>query len=286
MRATVAGGQGVNAARAMRALGAPVQAYSLVGRADLLLFGELLESERVPAVLVPVDQSTRHGLTLFVEDIDHPAAHSIGTGFTLTDTSPLDTLIKRLEDDIVAGDIIVLHGSCPPHLPSSTWGRIGKLVVAKGAYLMADIHGECLPTSLYAERFHICKINEQESSCLVADDITGDPAVSAALRTMAERGVSLPIVTRGSEGLRFLIGNEIWLAHCLVGRPRILVGAGDACMAGLAVAFARGIRDAADLVRWGVATAVAHIEGCEGSGLYSRALSRAPEVVFRLVEHF
>jgi tagatose 6-phosphate kinase len=84
--------------------------------------------------------------------------------------------------------------------------------------------------------------------------------VDAALRFMAEKGVKLPVVSRGAEGLRYLLDGRIGTERKAVERPRFLVGAGDAATAGLAVALQRGMGPL-EAIRYAVAVAAAHVEG-------------------------
>lgn len=97
--------------------------------------------------------------------------------------------------------------------------------------------------------------------------------MDAALRFLAARGVGWPVVSRGAEGLRFLIDGEIGAESRPVEHPRILVGAGDAAMAGLAVALQRRMAPL-DAIGFALAVAAAHVEG--SSVLSSRDNSRSP----------
>ena len=69
---TLASGKGINAARTIAALGEPVKAYALIGRADLDRFRDLLASDRVESSLIPIEASTRHNLTLLDESSGRP----------------------------------------------------------------------------------------------------------------------------------------------------------------------------------------------------------------------
>src|SRR4051794_10511457 len=55
---TLASGKGINAARTIAALGEPVKAYGLIGRADRDRFQSLLERDGVETALVPIDAPT------------------------------------------------------------------------------------------------------------------------------------------------------------------------------------------------------------------------------------
>jgi 1-phosphofructokinase family hexose kinase len=250
---TLASGKGINAARTIASLGEPVKAYTLIGRADQDRFRELLEKDRVESLLVPIDSSTRHNLTLLDESAGRPAAHVRAPGFALSNPSPIESLTAELAKDIQPGDRVILHGSTPQGLDARTWARIGEAAVERGAKLLLDIYGEPLLHALELP-VEVCKPNEEEIRVL---PVAG---VDAALRFMVERGVRLPVVSRGAEGLSFLIDGRIGNERKAVEHPRFLVGAGDAAMAGLTVALQRGLSPL-EAIRYAVAMAAAHVEG-------------------------
>jgi 6-phosphofructokinase 2 len=146
-------------------------------------------------------------------------------------------------------------------LDPRTWARLGRAAVDRGATLLLDIYGEPLLHALENLPVTICKPNEEEIRILPGiKDLSGNAAVDAALHFLADRGVRLPVVSRGAEGLRFLMDGRIGTARLPVEHPRFLVGAGDACMAGLTVALRRGL-PVLEAIRYAVAVAARHVEG-------------------------
>jgi 1-phosphofructokinase len=251
---TLPSGKGINAARTIAALGEPVKAYGLIGRADLDLFQNLLRREGVETALVPLDAPTRRNLTVLDLASGRPAAHVRAPGFTLDDPAPVDALLAELEHDVQPGDLVSLHGSLPQGLDPRTWARLGRAAVDRGAVLLLDLYGEPLLHALDLP-VAVCKPNEEEIRILPG--VTGP---DDALRYLAARGVGLPVVSRGAEGLSFLVEGRIGTARLPVEKPRFLVGAGDACMAALIVARQRGLSDL-EAVRFAVAVAAAHVAG-------------------------
>jgi 1-phosphofructokinase family hexose kinase len=260
---TLASGKGINAARTIASLGEPVKAYGLIGRSDFGCFVDLLKEDGVESALIAIDARTRHNLTLLDESSGQPAAHARAPGFTLDDPAPVEALTAELAGDIQSGDLVILHGSTPEGLDPRTWARLGRAAVDRGATLLLDIYSEPLLHALENLPVTICKPNEEEIRILPGiGELSGDTAVDAALRFLADRGVRLPVVSRGAEGLRFLADGRIGTARLPVERPKFLVGAGDACMAGLAVALRRGL-PVLEAIRYAVAVAEAHVEGVD-----------------------
>jgi len=260
---TLASGKGINAARTIASLGEPVKAYGLIGRSDFGRFVDLLKEDGVASALIAIDARTRHNLTLLDESAGRPAAHARAPGFTLDDPAPAEALTAELARGVHPGDLVILHGSTPGGLDTRTWARLGRAAVDRGATLLLDIYGEPLLHALGNLPVAVCKPNEEEIRILPGiGELSGDTAVDAALRFLADRGVRWPVVSRGAERLRFLVDGRIGTARLPVERPRFLVGAGDACMAGLAVALRRGL-PALEAIRYAVAVAATHVAGAE-----------------------
>jgi 1-phosphofructokinase family hexose kinase len=251
---TLASGKGINAARTVAALGEPVKAYGLIGKTDRDRFQSLLERVGVDTALVPIDATTRRNLTVLDLASGRPAAHFRAPGFTLSDPAPVEALREELESDVRPGDLVSLHGSLPGGLDPRTWARLGRAALDRGALLFLDLYGEPLLHALDLP-VEICKPNEEEMRILPGVTTPDD-----ALRYLAARGVGLPLVSRGAEGLSYRVDGRIGTARQAVAKPRYLVGAGDACMGGLLVARQRGL-GSLEAVRFAVGVAAAHVAG-------------------------
>ena len=259
--ATLPSGKGFNAARCVRLLGGEVKAYGLVGASDCEEFQSRLSEEGIDAALVPVPGRTRRNLTLLNVTGGGPAAHVKGAGFALESDAPFRALTELLGDEIEPGDIVTLNGSTPRGLPDSAWAECGSMVSEKGAALLVDVSGEPLRRVLERCRILACKPNEEEMRVLADERLDRDVAVRRALEFMSSRSVTLPLVTLGQDGLRFMADGRLWSACCDTPGARVFVGAGDACVAGLATGFARDNASPSDAVRYGVAAATAHVQG-------------------------
>lgn len=281
---TMAAGKGVNAARVVHILGDRVTAYALVGQSDRAHFERLLKQDGVDSRLVFIDHETRHNLTVLDASSTSPAAHFMGPRFVLDDEEPIKALMEKLEHDIQAGDLVTLHGSVPQGVDHSVWVKIGKLALEKGAALLVDTYAEPLIHALENLQIEACKPNQEEIQIIPGvSGKTGEEAASAALRYMAAKSVSLPIVSLGANGLRFAMDGQIWSATYPVQHPRIQVGPGDACVAGLAVLLNEG-KPLMEIIRSGVAAAVAHVEGIEPSLFRERASTIIPEIKLQRLE--
>lgn len=275
---TLASGKGFNVARVVGLLGERVKAYGLVGSLDRDEFASRLGGEELPAGLVAVPGRTRRNLTLLDVDGRRPAAHFKGPGFKLENDAPFRALLELLGGEIEAGDLVTLNGSTPKGLSAVVWAECGRLAIEKGARLIVDVSGEPLRRVLEQCRALACKPNEEEMGVLTGNLPEQEQAARLALEFMSSHEVTLPTVTLGQDGLRFVADGEFWSARCDVTNARVVVGAGDACVAGLAVAFVRGVAPLSDIARHGVAAATVHVRGETHSNFAAEIEKTLPSV--------
>lgn len=271
-RQSLPSGKGINAGRVVRALGAPVVVYGLIGGAEHEAFRESLAEHGVESRMVEVDAPTRRNLTLAVKDIAKPAAHFRAPGFSLRDKAPIEQLKARLRSETQPGDIVSLHGSTPDGLDAATWTEIALVARDCGAQLLADVYGPSLPRLIASVETTCCKPNEHEVGTLpIAAETDAAGTAMSALHFMSRHQVRLPVVTLGVQGLLFAVGEDIWQAKLAPTVARVSVGAGDACAAGMLVALQEGCESLHEVARAGIAAAVAHVEATPPEQFSDRA---------------
>ena len=243
----VAGGKGLNVARATATLGGDVRAVApLGGHAGRWVAAEL-ERDGLPADVVEMAGETRSCL-------------SVADGGALTefyeDAAPLgDDGWERLEAAVIArlgeADWLTLSGSLPPGAPRDGHARLIAAARAAGVSVAVDTHGEPLEHALRAEP-DLVKVNAAE-----AEPLVGRQQQAAALRELT--GGRAAAVTHGAEGLE-LCDEE---GRAWRGWPPALgpypVASGDACLAGIVCARASG-GDWAEAVALGLGAAAANAE--------------------------
>jgi 1-phosphofructokinase family hexose kinase len=255
---TVPGGKGLNAARAAAALGGSVTAAAIVaGRAgdwiverlvSLGIDARIARSSGETRTCVSVLDRTSGALTEIYERGDEIEAAA---------WTALEAIVRA---ELEIGDIaaIALSGSLPPGAPADGYGRIGRMA---GAYprpvpVLADTYGSALAAVL-AQRPAVVKLNAgeaSEASGVPVQDLASAAAAGAALR---DAGASCVIVTLGLGGAVVVTADRI--THLVPPglRGPYSVGSGDAFLAGLAVAFARG-ESVVEAGRLGMAAGVAN----------------------------
>ena len=255
-------GKGINCAKVLRRLGHDVRAYGLIGHEDRDLFLRSLSVDGIEATLTTVNAPTRRNLTLFSNGACSPAAHFRASGFPRSALQPIQGLAFQLEKECEPNDIISLHGSIPDGCPTDVWSLFVAVAERKKARVALDVYG--LPLRLLVENGHVClcKPNDEEIESLPGvDGSSSDTCTRQALSYMSAHGVQISAVTRGEQGVWFVRSGRLFCSSVKAGEAKVLVGAGDACMAGMLAAMNEGNQDSTEVVALGTAAAAAHVEG-------------------------
>jgi tagatose 6-phosphate kinase len=239
-----AGGKGVNVARVLHQLGAPVLATGLLGGVVGDRVAALLAD--LPAGFVRIGGETRR--TVVAGDGQE------ATGFwepgPVVSGAEWSAFTRHFEQLCAHAEVVVCSGSLPPGVPVDGYAQLIAAARRHGAGTVLDTSGPALPAGLAAEP-DLIKPNAAELAEL---------AVAVPARTIVA-------ASHGPDGLHVrgpgarLHGR---LPDRLDGNP---TGAGDACVAALARGLAAGtpwpelVRDAVALSAAAVAAPVAgHVD--------------------------
>jgi len=256
---TQASGKGIGVARAVHQLGAPCVAYALVGEIGSDRFRAQVEADGIDVRIFSAPGRVRDNLTLTNDNVAALAGHAVGSRLTSVPSEVVDALVDCLIADIQPGDIVTLNGGLPGGPSVDTWARIAEQAYSEGATVIADIQGEAFVSAVATGKVSAAKPNEEEVRALPG--VAGADSLEAAVagvRALRGFGVADPMVTLGARGVVHIVDDTICLSHCPVADPRLVVGAGDAFLAG----YCAGL-GGTDPVRFALAVAAAHVSGLD-----------------------
>jgi 1-phosphofructokinase family hexose kinase len=258
----VAGGKGLNVARAAHALGGDVRAVALLRGHTGKWLEEMLASEGVAGSFVWTHGESRASLS-----VADRATGGLTEFYEHGSEVPVASWIETVQ---VVADLLpqmrwlTISGSLPPGAPVEGYREVVAEARAAGVAVALDSEGERLRLALWA-RPDVVKVNAREAGELldVGTD-TRDGAVTAAreLRERAGGDGHAGLVTRGADGVVLCAPDgSCWEGRLYV-RGRYPVGSGDSFLAGLVVALDRGDgwKEALQLAL-GAATANAELAG-------------------------
>ena len=164
-----------------------------------------------------------------------PIIKSIDTANAEYDVLTFASAIAGLAE----GDILILAGSIPSSLPQTTYERLLARLEGHGVHTVVDATRDLLVNVLQYHPFLI-KPNDHELGEIVGRTLTTDADITAAARTLQEKGARNVLVSMAGDGALLL--DEKGEVH-RIGTPKgkvvNSVGAGDSMVAGFVAGYLR-----------------------------------------------
>ncbi|EXX91276.1 tagatose-6-phosphate kinase [Paenibacillus darwinianus] len=243
------GGKGNNVAKVARLLGSDVTASGFLGGDSGRFVHQQLTVKGVGSKPVWVAGQTREALNI----IDRVG----GTQTEILEPGPEIEAVewdgmKALTQTLAAmSRIVCFSGSLPRGVPIQAYADLIRIAKTAGALTILDSSGESLAQGLESGPF-ICKPNREELAQLTGGGVdTPAGAIGAARQIIADKGVSMIVVSLDKDGSVVVTADSAWAVR----PPKIAavntVGCGDALVAGIACYLDELGRqpDAAELLR-------------------------------------
>ena len=229
---TIAGGKGINIARALKLLGEPVVATGLAGGGSGERILDDLSREGILHDFVRISDTSRTSTAV----IDPMA----GTYTEINEWGPhvepdeLEILREKLDYLVRGADFVVFAGTLPRGVSESFYAETIREVNRQGVAAVLDSEGEPLRLGVEAEPFLVSP-NQQEAEALVGQELSEEQDFVFALDQIAEMGARNVLITQES-GCYALLRNHRekhrYHASATLVEPVSPVGAGDVLLAG------------------------------------------------------
>jgi 1-phosphofructokinase family hexose kinase len=244
------GGKGLHVALTVAALGEPVALVGLVDRTRELT--SFLAVRGIAFHGVPVSTPLRTCLAIYEADGRVTELLEPGPEVPSDAAEQLVATFHRLAS---AARIAVISGSLPPGLADDTYAHAIEALHRDGIRCIVDASGEPLRLAVQARPF-LVKPNRDEAERLTATPLR-DPATAGSAALRIADAVEVAVISLGQDGAVAASRGALVHAGVELVDARHPVGSGDAMVAGLAVAFARGL-EVPDALRLGVACGAAN----------------------------
>jgi 1-phosphofructokinase family hexose kinase len=249
---TVAGGKGINVARALALLGKPVIATGLAGGPTGQRLIEELTEESILHDLTPIAEESR--INLAVIDPTSSEQTEINERGPEVTAQEVDTFLDRLDYLARGTSICVLAGSLPPGVEPDLYARIVRELREREITVVLDSDGEPMRAGVRAGPSVITP-NVLEAEELVGHEFQGPGDLASGLGQLLELGAGEAVVTR-TDGCVAAVGGPADRTFYEVRTDALdavaAVGSGDAFVAGFVAARYDGA-PAADCLAFGVA---------------------------------
>jgi 1-phosphofructokinase family hexose kinase len=269
---TLAGGKGINVARALKRLEVPVVATGLAGGRTGTRIVEELTAEAILNDFVRIREESRTS-TLVVDPTSGVQTEINEWGPKVTE-SELATLMEKLRYLSRGAQAVVFAGSLPRGVAETFYAEAARELGRRGVRVALDAEGEPLRLGLDAEPWLVSP-NQHEAEQLVGQELFDDEDFVMALDAIAELGARNVHITL-ENGCFALVRQDrhVRRYHAVVPRlePVSVVGAGDALLAQWMTATVDG-ESAEDAVRFAAAAGAASVLEV-GAGRFDPAEAR------------
>jgi 1-phosphofructokinase family hexose kinase len=220
----VAGGKGLNVARAAAALGAEVRAVALLGGHHGRWIADELERLGLPLSAVWYDGETRSCLS--VADAKMQSLTEFYEDGQPVEAPAWNDFVACVAEEAAQASWVTVSGSLPRGVPADGYAQL-----VRGENVALDSR------QLGRSRPAIVKVNEAEAA-----DLTGAhdaPKAARELRERVGRPDAAAVVTQGRRGALLVDPDGREWRGVLAASGSYAVGSGDAFLAGLVVALER-----------------------------------------------
>jgi 1-phosphofructokinase/tagatose 6-phosphate kinase len=233
---TLAGGKGINIARALKRLGAPVVATGLAGGRTGTRIVEELTAEAILNDFVRIADESR--TTTAVVDPTSGSYTEIVEWGPHVEPEELEMLMEKLHYLARGADAVIFAGSLPRGVQDSFYAEAIRDLKRRNVQSVLDSDGQPLRLGTEAEPFLVTP-NQPEAEGLVGQEFSDDDDFLMALDAIAEMGAQNVLITHetGCVG-RFREERRVRRFRAVAPRQEAVsaVGSGDTLLAGFVAA--------------------------------------------------
>ncbi len=282
---TLAGGKGINVARALKRLGVPVVATGLAGGRTGTRVVEELTGEAILNDFVRIEDESRTSTA--VVDPTGSSFTEINEWGPLAKPEEVEMLLEKLRYLSRGADFVVLAGSLPRGVAPDFYGELIRDLGRRQVLTVLDTDGEPLRLGLETEPFLVSP-NQREAEALVGQEFYEQQDFAYALEHIAELGARNVLITdEGGCFARLREGRKTRRYRVVAPQVETMsaVGAGDVLLAGFIASQVEG-HSAEDALRAAVAAGAASAKEI-GAGRFDprTALGLQPDVELGDLEH-
>jgi 1-phosphofructokinase family hexose kinase len=237
---TVAGGKGVNVARALKLLGRPVIATGLVGGPTGSRILELLTEESILNDFTVIEGESRTNLAI----VDPTSGDQTEINERGPEVSPdeVERFVEKLLYLAQGASLCVLAGTLPPGVHPGLYARLIAELRRLRVPALLDTEGEPMRLGLRAEPAVIAP-NAEEAEGVVGHEFNDSEDLAMGLASLLEMGAREAIIT-GPEGCVAITsedgGRHRYEVEIEPLEPVSSVGSGDCFLAGYAASRYEG----------------------------------------------
>src|SRR5207249_4135619 len=190
---TLAGGKGINIARALKTLGVPVIATGLAGGGTGMRIVEELTAEAILNDFVRIDDDSRTSTAIV--DPTGGSYTEVNEWGPRVEPHELDMLREKLVYLSRGADYVIFAGSLPRGVEDDFYADVIRDLNRRGVLTVLDSEGEPLRLAAHAEPFPVSP-NERDAESLVGQELHDAHDFLPGLDAIAQHGTRTDLITR------------------------------------------------------------------------------------------
>lgn len=251
---TTSGGKGINVSKAVRGCGRETIAIGFLGGGRGRMIEEELRGLGITTNFWHIEEKTRSNTIISDKETgQHTLLSETGPKITEYDLEMLKSIFYRVMSQCT---VVTLSGSLPRGVPVSIYGDLISIAKEREVKTVLNASGEQFIKGLEKKPF-LAKPDLRESNRIFGIKIDKEKDAIKAAKEVVQRGAEIGVVSLQNEKDVIATRDEIWFAESSYHKIVNIIGAGDALVAGFAVALSEEGKNLKEAIEFSMACALA-----------------------------
>lgn len=248
------GGKGINVSKAIRGCGRETIAIGFLGGGRGRIIEEELREMGITTNFWHIEEKTRSNTIISDKKMgEHTLLSEAGPKITEYDLEMLRSIFYRVMSQC---SIVTLSGSLPRGVPLNIYGDLISIANERGVKTILNTSGEQFIKGLEKKPF-LAIPDLREINRVFGIKIDQEKDAIKAAKEVVERGAEIGIISLEQEKDVIATREKIWFAETNYHEIVNLIGAGDALIAGFALALSEEDKNIEEAINFSMACALA-----------------------------
>lgn len=251
---TTSGGKGINVSKAVRGCGKETIAIGFLGGGRGRMIEEELRGLGITTNFWHIEEKTRSNTIISDKETgQHTLLSETGPKITEYDLEMLKSIFYRVMSQCT---VVTLSGSLPRGVPVNIYGDLISIAKEREVKTILNTSGEQFIKGLEKKPF-LAKPDLRESNRVFGIEIDNEKDAIKAAKEVVQRGAEIGVVSLQNEKDIIATQDEIWFTESTYHKIVNIIGAGDALVAGFAVALSEEGKNLKEAIEFSMACALA-----------------------------
>lgn len=251
---TTSGGKGINVSKAVRGCGRETIAIGFLGGGRGRMIEEELRGLGITTNFWHIEEKTRSNTIISDKKTgQHTLLSETGPKITDYDLEMLKSIFYRVMSQCT---VVTLSGSLPRGVPVNIYGDLISIAKEREVKTILNTSGEQFIKGLEKRPF-LANPDLRESNRVFGIKIDKEKDAIKAAKEVVQRGAEIGVVSLQNEKDVIATQDEIWFAESTYHKIVNIIGAGDALVAGFAVALSEEGKNIKEAIEFSMACALA-----------------------------